>query len=346
MPPISGSAPMARPCSSSSPRMPMLGAIVLAPFVALAGALLFGWFAVRLSGVYLAMLTLAFAQIVWSIVFQWENVTGGSNGVVGIWPTAPFNTYGTYYLLTLVLRGGQHPAVAPRCCSRRSAMRCGPAATRRCAPRRSASTSSACTGSALPSPAAICGIAGGAVRLCQGLDLAGNHRGRPLDRRPGHGAARRHPDAERADRRRRRLHAAAGHHHAAGRILARAARRHHPAAGAGLPRRPDGLVRQIRRRMESGADERARRRYALQVLRRRACRRSRQLHDRRRRVPGADRPERRGQIDLLQHDQRPAPARQRPRAVRGPATSPARRRARSGGSASAAPFRSPRPSAR
>jgi ABC-type branched-subunit amino acid transport system permease subunit len=81
--------------------MPMLGAIVLAPFVALAGALLFGWFAVRLSGVYLAMLTLAFAQIVWSIVFQWENVTGGSNGVVGIWPTAPFNTYGTYYLLTL-----------------------------------------------------------------------------------------------------------------------------------------------------------------------------------------------------------------------------------------------------
>lgn len=80
---------------------PMLGAIAFAPLVALAGALLFGWFAVRLSGVYLAMLTLAFAQIVWSIVFQWENVTGGSNGVVGIWPTAPFNTSSTYYLLTL-----------------------------------------------------------------------------------------------------------------------------------------------------------------------------------------------------------------------------------------------------
>ena len=93
--------------------MPMLGAIVLAPFVALAGALLFGWFAVRLSGVYLAMLTLAFAQIVWSIVFQWENVTGGSNGVVGIWPTAPFNTYGTYYLLTLFFAVRQHSAAAP-----------------------------------------------------------------------------------------------------------------------------------------------------------------------------------------------------------------------------------------
>ncbi len=82
---------------------PMLGAIAFAPLVALTGALVFGWFAVRLSGVYLAMLTLAFAQIVWSIVFQWENVTGGSNGVVGIWPTWPFDTPAAYYLLTLAL---------------------------------------------------------------------------------------------------------------------------------------------------------------------------------------------------------------------------------------------------
>ncbi len=66
-------------------------ALLMTPVVAGAGALLFGWFAVRLSGVYLAMLTLAFAQIVWSIVFQWENVTGGSNGILGIWPTGPFD---------------------------------------------------------------------------------------------------------------------------------------------------------------------------------------------------------------------------------------------------------------
>jgi ABC-type branched-subunit amino acid transport system permease subunit len=85
---------------------PMLGAIAFAPFVALAGALLFGWFAVRLSGVYLAMLTLAFAQIVWSIVFQWEELTGGSNGVVGIWPTAPFDKSSTYYWLVLALTVG------------------------------------------------------------------------------------------------------------------------------------------------------------------------------------------------------------------------------------------------
>jgi branched-chain amino acid transport system permease protein len=81
-------------------------ALLLAPILAGAGALLFGWFAVRLSGVYLAMLTLAFAQIVWAIVYQWENLTGGSNGILGIWPTAPFDTRATYYLLTLALTAG------------------------------------------------------------------------------------------------------------------------------------------------------------------------------------------------------------------------------------------------
>ena len=65
---------------------PMLLALFAAPAFALAAALVFGWFCVRLSGVYLAMLTLAFAQITWSVVFQWDAVTGGSNGIVGVWP--------------------------------------------------------------------------------------------------------------------------------------------------------------------------------------------------------------------------------------------------------------------
>jgi branched-chain amino acid transport system permease protein len=82
---------------------PMLVALAAAPVAALLGALLFGWFAVRLSGVYLAMLTLAFAQIVWAAVFQWEGLTGGSNGVVGVWPSAPFDSRTGYFLLTLAL---------------------------------------------------------------------------------------------------------------------------------------------------------------------------------------------------------------------------------------------------
>ncbi|MFO1328333.1 MAG: ABC transporter permease [Rubrivivax sp.] len=83
--------------------VPMELAVALAPLVAAAFALLFGWFAVRLAGVYLAMLTLAFAQIAWAIVFQWDGFTGGSNGVTGVWPAAWLSDKRAYYGFTLVL---------------------------------------------------------------------------------------------------------------------------------------------------------------------------------------------------------------------------------------------------
>ncbi|MBU6270435.1 MAG: ABC transporter permease [Betaproteobacteria bacterium] len=83
--------------------LPMELALLAAPLLALAGALVFGWFAVRLSGVYLAMLTLAFAQIVWALVFQWDAVTGGSNGLVGIWPSAWLSSREAWYWLTLAV---------------------------------------------------------------------------------------------------------------------------------------------------------------------------------------------------------------------------------------------------
>ena len=80
---------------------PMEVALVAGPLAGALGALLFGWFCVRLSGVYLAMLTLAFAQIVWAIVFQWDEVTGGSNGLVGIWPAAWAASPTAFYYLAL-----------------------------------------------------------------------------------------------------------------------------------------------------------------------------------------------------------------------------------------------------
>lgn len=85
--------------------LPMEAALLLAPFCAGVFAVIYGWFCVRLSGVYLAMLTLAFAQISWSIVFQWDSFTGGSNGVVGIWPSAWLGSKSVYYYLTLLLCG-------------------------------------------------------------------------------------------------------------------------------------------------------------------------------------------------------------------------------------------------
>lgn len=86
--------------------VPMEAALLLGPFAAAFGALLFGWFCVRLSGVYLAMLTLAVAQILWALAYQWDDVTGGSNGLIGLWPSAWLSQGPWFYYLTLALCAG------------------------------------------------------------------------------------------------------------------------------------------------------------------------------------------------------------------------------------------------
>lgn len=81
--------------------LPMEAALLLGPLAAAAGALLYGWFCVRLSGVYLTMLTLAFAQISWAIVFQWDDFTGGSNGLTGVWSPEWASQGPAFYWLAL-----------------------------------------------------------------------------------------------------------------------------------------------------------------------------------------------------------------------------------------------------
>ena len=56
-------------------------ALPAAGLLAGAIALVFGFFCVRLTRIYFAMLTLAFAQIVWAICFKWNEVTGGEQGM-------------------------------------------------------------------------------------------------------------------------------------------------------------------------------------------------------------------------------------------------------------------------
>ncbi|CAM3696108.1 ABC transporter permease [Polaromonas hydrogenivorans] len=51
---------------------------------ALAVAGVFGAAVVRSSGVYLAMLSLALAQVVWAGAAQWVSLTGGDNGLIGL----------------------------------------------------------------------------------------------------------------------------------------------------------------------------------------------------------------------------------------------------------------------
>lgn len=83
--------------------LPMEAALLFGPLVAAAGALLYGWFCVRLSGVYLTMLTLAFAQITWAIAFQWDTLTGGSNGLTGVWPSSWASDGPVFYWLALAV---------------------------------------------------------------------------------------------------------------------------------------------------------------------------------------------------------------------------------------------------
>jgi branched-chain amino acid transport system permease protein len=80
---------------------PMPLAFVAAPLLAAAAALVFGYFCVRLTSIYFAMLTLAFAQIVYAIVHQWYEVTGGDNGLLGVWPPPWLATPVRYYYWAL-----------------------------------------------------------------------------------------------------------------------------------------------------------------------------------------------------------------------------------------------------
>ncbi|WP_417721506.1 ABC transporter permease [Salipiger sp.] len=85
---------------------PMELAFLFAPLAAGLLALGIGWFCIRLTGVYFAMLTLAFSQLVWSLAFQWRAVTRGDDGLVNIWPADWLNGTTPYYYFTLALGVG------------------------------------------------------------------------------------------------------------------------------------------------------------------------------------------------------------------------------------------------
>jgi branched-chain amino acid transport system permease protein len=94
--------------------VPFIVAFPAAGLIAAFFALIFGFFCVRLSALYFAMLTLAFAQIVWAICFKWNAVTGGDEGLPNIpYPSLDWisslpglhdvSTADEFYLLTIVL---------------------------------------------------------------------------------------------------------------------------------------------------------------------------------------------------------------------------------------------------
>jgi branched-chain amino acid transport system permease protein len=98
---ISGMAAYALGIAVTRADVPLGIGLVLGLVVAVVAAFVFGVLAVRASGVYFLMITLAEGMIVWGIAQRWTTVTGGDNGLTGI-DRPPFAAeYWTYYYLTL-----------------------------------------------------------------------------------------------------------------------------------------------------------------------------------------------------------------------------------------------------
>ena len=83
---------------------PFLLTVIAGPVLAGAVGLVVGWFCVRRSAVYFALLTLAFAQIIWTIIFEWYDFTGGDNGIVGLpTPDILFPIKNSYYFSLVIV---------------------------------------------------------------------------------------------------------------------------------------------------------------------------------------------------------------------------------------------------
>ena len=91
------------------PGLSFLGGIFLGALTSALVAFLLGAFLVRMSGTYFALLTLAFNQLIWAIVWKWRDVTGGDDGL-GKFPKP--DLFGlsmknpvTFYYIALIIIG-------------------------------------------------------------------------------------------------------------------------------------------------------------------------------------------------------------------------------------------------
>jgi branched-chain amino acid transport system permease protein len=96
--------------------VPFPAALIVAGAAAAGFAVVFGFFCVRSTRIYFAMLTLAFAQIVWAVCFKWNAVTGGEQGLSNVpypdfgflssWPLlGSLRTADHYFLLVMIVTG-------------------------------------------------------------------------------------------------------------------------------------------------------------------------------------------------------------------------------------------------
>jgi branched-chain amino acid transport system permease protein len=84
-------------------KVPFGIALMAGPLVAALVSLIVGWFCVRLTHVYFSLLTLAFSQIIHTIIFEWYGFTKGDDGIVNIPIPAFLNSIQSYYYFSLVI---------------------------------------------------------------------------------------------------------------------------------------------------------------------------------------------------------------------------------------------------
>jgi branched-chain amino acid transport system permease protein len=77
--------------------------IVAGVLVASIIGLIVGFFCVRLRGIYFAILTLAFGELIFFIVFKWHNFTGGDDGIQGVFPPEFLKSLISYYYFILIV---------------------------------------------------------------------------------------------------------------------------------------------------------------------------------------------------------------------------------------------------
>jgi branched-chain amino acid transport system permease protein len=84
--------------------LPMWVGFVAGPIFAALTGLIIGWFCVRLTRLYFAMLQLSLGSLIWAIVYRWYKFTGGDDGIHGI-PMPPLlsSLNQSYYFILIVL---------------------------------------------------------------------------------------------------------------------------------------------------------------------------------------------------------------------------------------------------
>ncbi|MEP7198713.1 MAG: branched-chain amino acid ABC transporter permease, partial [Chloroflexota bacterium] len=105
-----GSAAYASAISARAWQLPFPLAMLIGMCVAIALAIPIGFLSVRRAGIYFSMVTLAFAQMVFYLINEWRQVTGGENGLQnvprllpGVDVHSPVVFY--YFVLPLLLLG-------------------------------------------------------------------------------------------------------------------------------------------------------------------------------------------------------------------------------------------------